>query len=143
MNETIDDTDIRILKSLIRDAKRSHKEIGEEVHLTGQAVGARVRKLHDLGVIEGYTVKWNPERLGLGLQAFVTIFLNSGDRHAAFREFMAAREDIVEVHRVSGEGCYLMIVRTGTMEQLGSLLEAILPYGNYRMNLSVGIEKSE
>jgi len=29
------------------------------------------------------------------------------------------------------------------MEQLGSLLEAILPYGNYRMNLSVGIEKSE
>ena len=65
MNEMIDDTDIRILQILIQDAKRSHKEIGEEVDLTGQAVGARVRKLQDLGVIEGYTVKWNPERLRL------------------------------------------------------------------------------
>lgn len=74
MNEMVDDTDIRILQILIQDAKRSHKEIGEAVHLTGQAVGARVRKLQDLGVIEGYTVKWNPERLGLGLQAFVTVF---------------------------------------------------------------------
>lgn len=143
MNETIDDTDIRILQSLIRNSKRSHKEIGEEVHLTGQAVGARVRKLHDLGVLEGYTVKWNPERLGMGLQAFVTIFLNSGDKHPVFREFVAAREDIVEVHRISGEGCYLMRVRTGTMEQLSGLLEAILPYGNYKMNLSVAVEKSE
>lgn len=116
MNETIDATDIRILRSLIQDAKRSNKEIGEEVHLTGQAVGARIRKMQDLGVIEGYTVKWNPDRLGLGLQAFVTVFLNSGDRHTAFRAFAAPREDIVEVHRVSGEGRYLMQVRTGTTE---------------------------
>ncbi|MCG7377629.1 Lrp/AsnC family transcriptional regulator [Paenibacillus sp. ACRSA] len=141
MNETIDDTDRRILQILIQDAKRSHKEIGEDVHLTGQAVGARVRKLQDLGVIEGYTVKWNPERIGLGLQAFITVFLNSGDRHAAFRAFIATREDIVEVHRISGEGCYLMRVRTGTTEQLNQLLEELLPYGNYRMNLSLHVEK--
>ncbi|MBT2285164.1 Lrp/AsnC family transcriptional regulator [Paenibacillus polymyxa] len=143
MNEMIDDTDIQILQILIQDAKRSHKEIGEEVHLTGQAVGARVRKLQDIGVIEGYTVKWNPERLGLGLQAFVTVFLNSGDRHAAFRTFIAEREDIVEVHRVSGEGCYLMRVQTGNTEQLGQLLEALLPYGNYKVSLSIGMEKSQ
>ncbi|WP_440117040.1 Lrp/AsnC family transcriptional regulator [Paenibacillus sp. QZ-Y1] len=143
MNETIDNTDIRILQILIRDAKRSHKEIGEEVHLTGQAVGARVRKLQDLGVIEGYTVKWNPERLGLGLQAFVTVFLNSGDRHTAFRAFIAEREDVVEVHRVSGEGCYLMRVQTGTTEQLGQLLESLLPYGNYKVSLSISVEKSQ
>ncbi|WP_433751445.1 Lrp/AsnC family transcriptional regulator [Paenibacillus amylolyticus] len=143
MNETIDNTDIRILQILIRDAKRSHKGIGEEVHLTGQAVGARVRKLQDLGVIEGYTVKWNPERLGCGLQAFVTVFLNSGDRHAAFRTFIAEREDIVEVHRVSGEGCYLMRVQTSNTEQVGQLLEALLPYGNYKVSLSLGVEKSQ
>lgn len=50
MNETIDATDLRILQILIQDAKRSNKEIGEEVHLTGQAVGARVRKLQDMGL---------------------------------------------------------------------------------------------
>lgn len=142
MNEMIDATDVRILQILIRDAKRSNKEIGEEVHLTGQAVGARVRKLQDLGVIEGYTVKWNPNRLGLGLKAFVTVFLNSGDKHAAFRAFVAGREDVIEVHRVSGEGCYLMQVQTGTTEQLGELLEALLPLGNYRVSLSIGVEKS-
>ena len=74
MNETIDATDVRILQILIQDAKRSNKEIGEEVHLTGQAVVARVRALQDLGVIEGVYGKWNPDRLGLGLKAFVTVF---------------------------------------------------------------------
>lgn len=84
-----------------------------------------------------------PGTPGRGLQAFVTVFLNSGDRHAAFRTFIADRKDIVEVHRVSGEGCYLMRVQTGTTEQLGQLLEALQPYGNYKVSLSIGVEKSQ
>ena len=61
-NHMIDEVDLRILNYLLKDATQSHKAIGQLVHLTGQAVGARVRKLQDLGVIEGYTLRWNPEK---------------------------------------------------------------------------------
>ncbi|HBJ01000.1 MAG TPA: transcriptional regulator, partial [Lysinibacillus sp.] len=60
----IDDVDFRILQLLIEDSTISHKDIGQQVHMTGQAVGARIRKMQDTGVIEGYTVRWNPDKVG-------------------------------------------------------------------------------
>ncbi len=47
----IDDTDYRILQYLIEDSTLSHKDIGEYVHMTGQAVGARIRRMRELEII--------------------------------------------------------------------------------------------
>lgn len=52
-NHTIDEVDLRILNYLLMDATQSHKAISQLVHLTGQAVGARVRKLQDLRLKDG------------------------------------------------------------------------------------------
>ncbi|HBJ00999.1 MAG TPA: transcriptional regulator, partial [Lysinibacillus sp.] len=42
------------------------------------------------------------------------------------------------IHRVSGEGCYWIRVRTGSQKELNSFLEELLKFGNYRVNLSMG-----
>ncbi len=111
---------------------------GELVHLTGQAIGARVRKLQDAGVIEGYTLRWNPEKIGLSVHAFVTVFLKSSNAHQLFQSFVQEHEQVVEMHRVSGEGCYWMRVRVGSPLDLNELLDEILSYGNYKVSLSIG-----
>lgn len=134
----IDETDLAILRLLLKDANLSYKEIGQGVHLTGQAVGARVRKLEDLGVIEGYTLRWNPERLGLVVRAFVTVFMKSGLAHQAFQDYIAGKDSVTEVHRVSGEGCYWMSVRVDTLVRLNELLDGLLQFGNYKVSLSIG-----
>lgn len=134
----IDETDLAILQLLLEDANLSYKEIGQGVHLTGQAVGARVRKLEDLGVIEGYTLRWNPERLGLVVRAFVTVFMKSGLAHQAFQDYIADKDSVTEVHRVSGEGCYWMSVRVDTLARLNELLDGLLQFGNYKVSLPIG-----
>ncbi len=68
-----DEVDLRILRHLIEDSSLSHKEIGLLVHLTGQAVGARVRKMEDAGIIEGYTIRWSPEKMKQTIHAFITV----------------------------------------------------------------------
>lgn len=135
--QALDEVDIRILQCLLEDSRRSNKEIGEIVHLTGQAVGARVRKLQDLGVIEGYTLRWNPQKIGRNVHAFVTAFVNPGAAHQAFRDFVQSREEIEEMHRVSGEGCYWLRVRITDGAELNGLLDALLRYGNYKVSLSI------
>ncbi|WP_152395188.1 Lrp/AsnC family transcriptional regulator [Paenibacillus guangzhouensis] len=138
MNDvTIDAVDLDILQLLIEDANRSHKEIGQSVHLTGQAVGARVRKLQDIGVIEGYTVRWNPEKLGQAVQALVTVFLTSHTAHQRFRAFVDSSDEIVEAHRVSGEGCYWMRIRVGSPSALSAFLEQLLEFANYKVSLTI------
>lgn len=136
-NPAIDDTDLQILRALLNNALLTHKEIGEIVHLTGQAVGARVRKLQDLGIIEGYTLRWNPEKIGLSVHAFLTVFMNSNQSHQPFRDFVRSNEAVTEVHRVSGEGCYWLRVRMSDGSGLNKLLEEVLQYGNYKLSLSI------
>ncbi|MGG1615334.1 Lrp/AsnC family transcriptional regulator [Paenibacillus sp. NRS-1782] len=133
-----DDTDLRILHHLVEDSSLSHKEIGLLVHLTGQAVGARVRKMQDAGIIEGYTLRWNPEKMGQTIHAFITVFLNSGTVHSAFQAFARKHPSIIEIHRVSGEGCYWMRLRMSSQEELNTMLDELTQYGNYKLSFSLG-----
>lgn len=134
----IDDTDYRILQLLIEDSTLSHKDIGAAVHLTGQAVGARVRRMRELGVIEGYTIRYNPLRMGQNIHAFIAVFLSSNSHHPPFLKFAKAHESVTELYRISGEGCYWMRVRTVDQEALTAFLDELLKYGNYRLSLDMG-----
>ncbi len=133
----LDQTDIAILELLRQDSRLTWKEVGERVHLTGQAVAGRIAKLQELGILQGYTIRVDEEKLGRPLLALVTVFMKSTD-HAGFRRLLAAEPLVEEAFRVSGEGCYWLRVRCSGQEELTALLDRLLAYGNYRVNLSLG-----
>lgn len=132
----IDETDQAILACLREDARMQWKEVGERVHMTGQAVAARVARLQELGVLERFTVQVDEARLGRPVHAFVTVFM-SGPNHAAFQRFVQEHPAVAEAHRVSGEGCYWLRVRAADQGELTAFLDALLAHGNYRVNLSL------
>jgi Lrp/AsnC family leucine-responsive transcriptional regulator len=92
--------------------------------------------MQDLGIIEAFTLKVDHAKLGTPLLALITVFMKSAD-HAAFKQFLAAKETIIEVHRVSGEGCYWLNIHVADQQELNALLDKILQYGNYRVSLSI------
>ena len=132
----IDQTDLQILNLLTKNSRMQLQEIGEEVHLTGQAVRNRINRMEKLGVIEGYTIKINSKMLGEELTAFITIFMKTTN-HSSFQKFVLNNKLISEANRISGDGCYLLKVTTSTQEEIVGLLDGILKYGNYRLNLSI------
>ncbi|WP_173427740.1 Lrp/AsnC family transcriptional regulator [Aneurinibacillus tyrosinisolvens] len=133
----IDDTDRAILEWLEKDARMQWKEIGEKVHLTGQAVAGRIRRMEEAGIIEGFTIKLNNGKIGKTLTAFITIFMKTTN-HSSFQLFLKEKEEIEEAHRVSGEGCYWLKAAFGSEQELNRFLDELLLYGNYRVNLSIG-----
>lgn len=135
--EMLDQTDLAILRLLSANARLTWKEVGEQVHLTGQAVAGRITRLQDLGVLRGFTVILDQERLGRPLLAFVTVFMKSTD-HEGFRTFLAQQSEVEEAFRVSGEGCYWLRVRCANQQELTDLLDRTLRFGNYRVNLNLG-----
>lgn len=132
----IDQTDLAILTLLRENSRCQWKEIGEKVHLTGQAVAARVQALQDAGIIESFTVALNAAKLGCPILAFITVFMTSAN-HTPFRLFLEQEGRISEAHRVSGEGCYWLKADLASHAGLNNLLENILRYGNYRLNMSI------
>ncbi len=133
----IDQTDQQILECLQKDSRMQWQEIGRIVHLTGQAVATRIRHLQDDGIIEAFTVKLNYEKLRRPISAFITVFMNSSN-HDKFQHFLANCSAIIEAHRISGEGCYWLKANFANQKELNEILDAILLYGNYKVNLSIG-----
>ncbi|PJI09576.1 MULTISPECIES: Lrp/AsnC family transcriptional regulator [Clostridium] len=132
----LDKTDIGILNLLIQNSRRRLQDVGEEVHLTGQGVKNRITKMEKMGIIEKYTLKINFHKLGKKVMAFVTIFMKTSN-HMEFRNYINKSDIVVEAHRISGEGCYLLKVVAETQEKLVGFLDEILKYGNYKVNLSI------
>jgi len=133
----IDQTDQQILKCLQKNSRMQWQEIGRIVHLTGQAVATRIRRMQDDGIIEAFTIKLNYENLCRPIAAFITVFMNSS-KHEQFQQFLSNNNAILEAYRISGEGCYWLKTNVATQKELNELLDAILLYGNYKVNLSIG-----
>ena len=129
----MDNLDRKILKLLKQDSKQNFKSIGETLHMTGQAIGARVRKLEDDGIIEGYTVKLNAKKQGL-LVALITLFLKD-ENHMRLRKFVEETEEVAEAFRISGEGCYMIKVEVADLERLNQLCDETTQFARYKVNI--------
>lgn len=57
--------------------------------------------------------------------------------HEKFIQFLNERQEVVEAHRVSGEGCYHLKIKVTSQEELNLFQNSILEYGNYTLYLSI------
>ncbi|CAI6241293.1 transcriptional regulator LrpB [Bacillus subtilis] len=132
----IDSIDFQILQLLNKNARIQWKEIGEKIHMTGQAVGNRIKKMEDNGIIKAYSIVVDELKMGFSFTAFVFFFMNAYT-HDDLLKFIATRNEISEAHRVSGDACYLLKVTVHSQEILNHLLNDLLKYGNYQLYLSI------
>lgn len=119
---TIDAVDRRILRALQENARQSTAEIARQIDLAASAVHERIRKLEARGVIQGYSVRIDPEALDLGLTAF--LFIKSNDRLGDYStaDEMAKIPQVLEVHHIAGDDCFLLKVKARSNRDLGRLL---------------------
>jgi Lrp/AsnC family transcriptional regulator, leucine-responsive regulatory protein len=116
----IDEIDRNILDIIQRDGRESNAEIARQVGLAPSAVLERIRKLEDRGVIKGYEARLDPRQVGLGLTVFVSV--RTSECGGGVEEALGTIPEVLEVHDVAGEDCYLIKVRTTDTEELGRLL---------------------
>ncbi|MBA3349860.1 MAG: Lrp/AsnC family transcriptional regulator [Actinobacteria bacterium] len=124
----LDRVDHHILRLLREDGRISHAAIAKAVGLSGPAVHERVRKLEQQGVIAGYTCILDPHALNRYHAAFVMVTLSEGEEFAADEPIVARiceEPDVLEFHRIAGQDCYLLKVRTATNRDIEQLLRRI------------------
>ena len=118
----MDDVDLVLLRALQRDARQPIAELARQLRLASSAVFARVRKLEDAGVISGYHARLDARSFDRGLLAFVYVRTNERPNEIRAADALAALPDVLEVHHIAGEDCYLVKVRTRDAEALGRLI---------------------
>jgi Lrp/AsnC family transcriptional regulator, leucine-responsive regulatory protein len=124
MGTELDSTDWAIIGEIQRDARLSFNQIARRVNLSAPSVAARIRRLEETGIIEGYHARINPAAVGWPVTAFLQLHCHPGRcllKTSAAGNF----PEIVELHRLSGSSCTMVKVRAASMAHLSSLLERI------------------
>ena len=108
----MDAIDRKILQVLQQDARASLQQVGQAVGLSASPCWERIRKMEAAGVIEGYTVRLNPQALGLNDTVLVQLTLDSHTDNTLekFGEVLATIPEVIEAYLVSGEYDYLLRV---------------------------------
>ena len=120
----LDELDLRIVDTLLRDGRTPAAQIAEQIGLSRPAVADRIEKLERQGVIRGTTVVIEPGMIGREVTAFVAArgTTLSAKAWARFRELMTTDDEILEVHTVAGDDCYFIKVRTDSIASLNTLV---------------------
>ena len=108
----LDAIDRKILTCLQANSRSSLQEIGTAVGLSASPCWGRIKKMEEAGVIEGYTVRLNPQAIGFADTVLVQVTLDSHSDNTLekFGEVLRSIPEVVEAHLVSGDYDYLLRV---------------------------------
>ena len=122
LDRTIDDLDARILGILQDNARTTQADIAKAVGLAPSAVLERIRKLEAKGAIRDYVARIDPHLANRPLLAFVSVRTNEYGPEQPSAQALAQIPEVLEIHHVAGEDCFLLKVRAKDAEHLGQML---------------------
>jgi len=118
----MDETTTRILDLLQADSRLSNAEVGRRVGLTPSAVLERIRKLRERDVIREFTARLDRRRIGFGITAFIRLRTSASMRSADIADQLRRLPEILEIHDVAGDDCFLLKVVARDMDHLHALI---------------------
>lgn len=128
IDRPLDNTDWEILRHLQADGRIRFAELGRLVSLSAPAVSERVRRMEEGGVIGGYSAVVNPSAVGLAMTAFIRV-ATTPQTFQKVAELPSTVSEIVDCHRATGNGCFVLKVRVRDVAHLERVLDRIMPLG--------------
>lgn len=128
----LDAIDRRILRVLQAQGRITYDELAAQVSLSPSATLRRVKRLEDGGVIAGYAAQLRPERVGLGLAAYVSVRIEKQtDRQPRnpkelFGAAVQGWPEVLECVALSGEVDFLLRVQVADMAQYSRFISETL-----------------
>jgi Lrp/AsnC family leucine-responsive transcriptional regulator len=124
----LDAKDMAILEALQEDGRVPLSELGRRIGLSQPAMSERVKRLEERGVITGYGARISAEALGLRMTAIIR--LKTAHEHISnCLKTFAALPYITEVHRVTGDDCFVLKAIVPEPQDLATIVDAIGGYG--------------
>ena len=123
------ETDRKILKNLLEDARFSSRQIAKNVGVSVGTVLSKIKKMENVGLIKGYSVILNHEKLGYELTVVTEITVSKG-RLVEMENEIAKMPGVCGVYDVTGLTDAVIIGKFKSREDLGKFTKQLLglPY---------------
>lgn len=125
----MNEIDEKILGEYLRDSQQSYREIARKLGVSAGTVVSRTRKLEKEGVIKGYTVQLDYEKLGYDLTVITEVTVSKGEIKDVGAEITKLKQACA-VYNVTGESDVMVIAKFKTRKELSDFTKRILKIPN-------------
>ena len=119
-----DETDTKIMKNLLTDARLSSRQIAHRMGLSTVTVISRIKKLQHKKVIRGYSARLDHELLGYDITAIIEITTGEGKMLKVENE-MSESENVCGVYDITGDSDIMIIAKFKTRKELSEFIKKI------------------
>ena len=131
----IDDTDRKIIHVLQKDGRASLRKISEEVGVALGTVSNRVNRMEHSGIITGYSVSLDPEKVGWSLNVVIGLRIEKG-RLIESQEKISRDYRVCGVYDVTGDYDSMIIARAKDREDLDDLIKNVMSIDGIERSLT-------
>ena len=121
----LDETDVKILRTLVSDARLSSRQMSKMSGVSIGTVLARIKKMETAGVIRGYTAVVDHEKMGYQLTALTEITVSKG-RLLEVENEIARMPNVCGVYDVTGMTDAFILAKFKTREELSAFAKRLL-----------------
>ncbi len=132
----IDNVDLEILSILMQDATTPYTDIAKRMIISAGTVHVRMKKLIELGIVNGSFLEINPQKVGYDVCAFLGIYLEKGSQYKDAVAAINKIPEIVELHYTTGNYSMFAKILCKDTNHLRQVL-------NEKLQPIVGIQRTE
>lgn len=125
----MDAIDHKILEMLRKNSREAFATIGKAVGLSAPAVGKRVKLLEEKGIILGYSLKLNQEKLGVSIKAYITLKIHQSSTAKTAYNQIVHLEEVQRCDRITGVDSLCILCYFKNNKELVTFIERISQYG--------------
>lgn len=140
----MDRKDRAILEAMQEDATLTVAELAEKVNLSRSACWRRIQLLEEAGIISARVTLLDQAKLGLNLTVYSAIRTHehTAEWFDGFYKMVSGMENVMEVHRLSGDIDYLIRAVVPDMQSYDEMYkEMIAKVDLYDVSSSFSMEK--
>ena len=119
----IDDTDLKILTELQRDASISVPRLSKKINVNSSVVYSRIKRLTKRQLIKKFTIEVNEVALGYNVSAMIGLNIDSKVREQILEEILQM-DSVRDIYEVTGRFDLLIKIRARSLEELHSTVSA-------------------
>lgn len=123
--EGLDELDQKIVKLLIKNARMTYSDIGEQVGISRVAVKTRIQSLEQRGIIEEYTTIINPQKISGVVSCYFELEI-APDTLAQVTKLLSENEIITQIYRVTGKNKLHVHAVAASSEEMEHLTREVI-----------------
>jgi Lrp/AsnC family transcriptional regulator, leucine-responsive regulatory protein len=134
VHELLDSYNCQILEHLQTEGRVSYNQLARRIGLSTPTIIERIRKLEDAGIIQGFTVRLDLEKLGYQAMALIEVKTNPTS-YPKVLEFASHQKEIRECYFVTGDSSFVARVIMQDISELQSWIERLGMFGATRTSV--------